>query len=175
MVVNDCGEPILLGKDVTALDGICTNTVPSCPSDPGRARVAVTATEPVYNEVIVVNDCGSPVLFDDGIEAPEGTCTNTVPSSPSGPGRARVAVMGTEPAYNEVIVVNNGGSPIPLALLGVGITIPDGNERPEGSEMPGGRRPLVGREVPGTSTRKVVVAFGSRVFAIVVVLTTEPA
>jgi hypothetical protein len=80
---------------IAALDGNCTNTVPSCPSA-GRARVAVMGTDPGYNDVMVVNDCGIPELLAIGIVAPDGSCTNTVPNCPSA-GRARVAVRATEP------------------------------------------------------------------------------
>jgi hypothetical protein len=197
IVVNDWGEAMPLGKDVAALDGTCTNTVPSWPSGPGRARVAVMGTGPVYNDVMVVNDWGSPLLLADGIVAPDGTCTSTVPSCPSNPGRARVAVTGTEPVYTEVMVINDCGSPdgkIPLvgretpdcSEMPVGRTKPEGRDAPGDRETPGGRdEPGIekpegkttpeGNEVPGTSTRMVVVAFGSSAFAIVVVLVNSPA
>jgi hypothetical protein len=174
IVVNDCESPVLFGADIVAPDGSCTNTVPSWPRGPGKARVVVIGTEPVYIELIVVNDCDDPLLLGADIANPEGTCTNTVPSCPSDPGKARVVVMGTEPVYVEVRVVKDCGSPRPTPP--VDREAPDGRDAPGGgSEMPEGNKAPDGSEVPGTSTRIVVVALGSSVFAIVVVLVTEPA
>jgi hypothetical protein len=174
VIVVNCESPVLFGADIVAPDGSCTNTVPSWPRGPGKARVVVIGTEPVYIELIVVNDCDDPLLLGADIANPEGTCTNTVPSCPSGPGKARVVVMGTEPVYVEVRVVKDCGSPRPTPP--VDREAPDRRDAPGGgSEMPEGNKAPDGSEVPGTSTRIVVVALGSSVFAIVVVLVTEPA
>jgi hypothetical protein len=172
VIVVNCGSPVLLGAGIVAPDGNCTKMVPSWPRGPGKASVVVMGTEPVYIELIVVKDCGDPLPPGAEMAAPDGTCTNTVPSCPSNPGKARVVVMGTEPVYVEVIVVNNCGSPLPGTLADR--ETPDGRD-PLGGKMPDGNRAPEGSAVPGTKTRMVVVASGSSAFAIVVVLATEPA
>jgi hypothetical protein len=136
-------SPLLLGCNVAALDGICTTTVPSWPSGPGRAKVVVMGTKPAYTDVIVVKDCGNPLPLDADIAAPDGNCTKTVPSWPSGPGKAIVVVRGTEPVYIELIVVKDCGNPLPL---GAEIVAPDGtctNTVPSCPSNPGKARVVV--------------------------------